>query len=498
MNLATIHTRALQGINAPKVTVEVHLSNGLPSFSIVGLAETAVKESRDRVRSALLNCDFDLPTKRIVVNLSPADLPKSGGRYDLAIAIGILLASEQLHCPDIANIELVGELGLTGDIRPVQGILPFVQATQQQGQQAIVPLANAEEAGLLDYNRLFASDHLTQVCAHLSEQKALPPLPRTKLTQCIDTQLDLSDVIGQDHAKRALILCAAGGHNSIFYGPPGTGKTLLASRLPGILPPLTNTQAIDVASLASLSGKATLDKHFGQRPFRHPHHSATAVALTGGGSGARPGEISLAHHGVLFLDELPEFNRAVLEMLREPLESGQISIARANYHITFPARFQLIAAMNPCPCGYFGSTVKTCQCTEPQRQRYRHKLSGPLLDRFDLQVEVAEIDKKHLQQTKKGKPTSPETQRQVTACQNTQLARQGCLNAHLDNKTLMQHVCLSEPQQHLLNQAIDRLSLSLRAYHRILKIARTIADFEQSTSVETAHLSEAIQYRRLN
>lgn len=524
MSLAIVHTRAKVGIAAPTVTVEVHLSNGLPSLSIVGLPETAVKESKDRVRSALINAHFDFPPRRITVNLAPADLPKEGGRFDLAIALGILAASGQLPSDQLDKYEFLGELALSGSLRPVDGTLPAALACFEQHRRLIVPEGNAREAALSKNTEVYGAQHLLDVCAHL---RADTPQASAPANNKVDTQslltrqgftppkphgrsAQLSDVIGQQQAKRALEVAAAGGHNLLFSGPPGTGKTMLASRMPGILPPLDEDEALEVAAVYSVAGTSapsTSARHdFHERPFRSPHHTASATALVGGGSMPTPGEISLAHRGVLFLDELPEFPRKVLEVLREPLESGSITIARVQARITFPARFLLVAAMNPCPCGYLGSA--RCRCTPDQISRYQSKISGPLLDRFDLQVSVPQIPRAQLTgRSDSARPsddprdkqheenTSTNVQTRVCNAQARQKNRQGSLNGDLSGKQLSQLCPLNSEQQDLLDSAIDRLGLSARAYHRLLKVARTIADLDDSDAVQTQHLTEAIAYR---
>lgn len=501
MSLAVVHTRAKTGITAPAVTVEIHLSNGLPSLSIVGLPETAVKESKDRVRSALINAHFDFPPRRITVNLAPADLPKEGGRFDLAIALGILAASGQLPAECLVDYEFVGELALSGELRAVTGTLPAALACGTQKRQLIVPGANAEEAALSRHTVVYGAKHLLEVCAHLRSSAALsravvtPPSAQERDAQ-------LSDIIGQQQAKRALEIAAAGGHNLLFSGPPGTGKTMLATHMSGILPPLNEDEALEVAAIYSVAGGGAR-KHFYERPFRSPHHTASAAALVGGGTHPIPGEISLAHRGVLFLDELPEYPRKVLEVLREPLESGSIAISRVQARTEFPARFLLVGAMNPCPCGYLGST--RCRCTPDQIRRYQGKISGPLLDRFDLQVAVPAISKTELTSAPAKGESNEEIQSRVCRAQNLQRERQACSNSALSGKQLRRVCPLTNEQKNLLHRAIDQLGLSARAYHRLLKVTRTIADLDracknneqenQHTSIATRHLTEAIAYR---
>jgi magnesium chelatase family protein len=493
MSLAIVHSRAQIGVEAPAVTVEAHLANGLPSLALVGLPETAVKESKDRVRSAILNCAFDFPPRRITLNLAPADLPKDGGRFDLAIALGILAASGQVPATALEQLECLGELALSGEVRPVQGVLPAALAARRAGRTLVVPKANAEEASLASGLTVIAVGHLLELAAHLNGTTPISPYLAQGLLRQTLPYPDLSEVQGQVAAKRALLVAAAGSHNLLFSGPPGTGKTLLASRLPGLLPPLEEQEALEVAAIHSVASHAPLES-WPQRPFRNPHHSASGPALVGGGSRPQPGEITLAHQGVLFLDELPEFDRKVLEVLREPLESGQIVIARARDKVRFPARFQLVAAMNPCPCGFLGDPSGRCRCTPEQIQRYRGKLSGPLLDRIDLHVTVArETTALHVQPSDGADTASSAAL--VADARHRQIQRQGVANAFLDLPGLRQHCALHGADQHWLESACERLGLSLRAAHRILKVARTLADLEQTEQIARSHLAEALQYR---
>lgn len=495
MSLALVRTRAQRGLDAPPVTVEVHLSAGLPGLAIVGLPEAAVRESKDRVRSALINSGFEFPQRRITISLAPADLPKEGGRYDLPIALGILAANGQLPVQALERREFLGELALSGELRAVHGVLPASLSVRDAGHALFLPAANASEAARPPGAEVYGGDHLLAIYAHLNARQPLPrQLPAPVEPPAPDSP-DLVDVKGQHQARRALEIAAAGGHSLLMLGPPGTGKTLLASRLPGLLPLLGEQEALEVAAIRSLLGQG--DRLSLHPPFRNPHHTASAVALVGGGSHPRPGEITLAHHGVLFLDELPEFDRKVLEVLREPLESGHVVISRAASQVRFPACFQLVAAMNPCPCGYLGDGTARCRCTPEQVARYRSRLSGPLLDRIDLHVEVPALPAEVLHRGAPGE-SSASVKVRVLAARERQEKRQRKLNQALSPAEMADHASLQNADADLLEQAMRRLRLSARAYHRILRVARTIADLEGEAGIGTAHLREALNYRVLD
>ncbi|MFA5241697.1 MAG: YifB family Mg chelatase-like AAA ATPase [Sulfuricella sp.] len=494
MSLAVLYSRALNGMDAPLVTVEVHLANGLPSFTLVGLPEAEVKEARDRVRAALQNARFEFPARRITVNLAPADLPKESGRFDLPIALGILAASGQLPQQHLKDYEFAGELALTGELRPIRGALAMTCKASKDGRAFILPRSNADEAALVEEAEIFPAGSLLEVCAHLAGQETLSRHVPSLNAEAAALEPDFSEVKGQTQAKRALEVAAAGGHSILMSGPPGTGKSMLASRLPGILPLMSEAEALEAAAIQSLNGGFRLE-NWRRRILRAPHHSASSVALVGGGSNPRPGEISLAHHSVLFLDELPEFDRKALETLREPLESGRITISRAARQAEFPAQFQLVAAMNPCPCGYLGHPNGKCRCTPDQVSRYRSKISGPLLDRIDMQIEVPALPERELTQDAAGEPSAAIRSR-VEAARQLQLARQGKPNARLTSKEIDLHCQPDAAGMTLLRQAISRLDLSARAYHRILKMARTISDLAGEQQIAPAHIAEAVQYRR--
>ena len=495
MTFAVVHSRALAGANAPPVEVETHLANGLPQFNIVGLPDTEVKESRDRVRAAIIQSGFEFPAKKITVNLAPADLPKESGRFDLPIAVGILAASGQISAEKLPHCEFAGELALSGLLRPIRGAPAMAWQAKQAKRAFIMPSENAAQAAVMQDVEAYGADSLAAVAAHLNGIETLPRAEAAEMRPSENGSLpDLRDVKGQHTARLALEIAAAGGHSLLMMGPPGTGKSMLAQRLPSILPPLTDDELIEVWTLQSLLPHHA-QKHSRNRPYKSPHHSASAVALVGGGSDPRPGEISLAHKGVLFLDELPEFDRKVLEALREPLESGEIHISRAARQAVFPADFQLIAAMNPCPCGYHGHPVKPCRCTPDAILRYRSKISGPLIDRIDLVIEVPALPADELVSAKAGEPSAAVLER-VLAARERQTKRQGKLNNALSPTEIDEAAAISAEAKETLGALLEKLSLSARSFHRILRTARTIADLAGDTEVARGPGRRAVGFRR--
>ena len=493
MELSVVYSRALAGMVAPLVRVETHLSNGLPAFHIVGLPETAVRESKDRVRSAILNSHFTFPDRRITVNLAPADLPKEGGRFDLPIALGILTASGQVPRDLLPQHEFLGELALDGCLRSVPGAIPAAASTALAGRSLVVPADSASLAALAPDSKVISALDLLTLCAHLNGSRRIS-YSRPQTPDCEETYPDMKDVVGQQGARRALEIAASGNHNLLLFGPPGTGKTLLASRLPGILPPPSPQEALTLLALRNFFDPNCTSGYL-QRPFRNPHHTASATALAGGGSKPRPGEISLAHGGVLFLDELAEFNRHSLEVLREPMESGEITLSRTNHRTCFPARFQLVAAMNPCPCGFLGDQERPCRCTPEQIQRYGARISGPLLDRIDLHVGVHRLPPSELLDCGGDSEPSCEVRSRVCSSRSLQEKRQGCANAQIPTDQLNRICGLAKPEKNHLESAAQRMMLSGRALHRTLRVARTIADLADSPRITRACISEALAYR---